>query len=403
VPQDIYNLGCLSDLRQNDNQEVRMTISKSLDFKEAVEYHYGAFPPSLDSDYGRLIIPLVKATSALARYDQMLKGMHNSELFLTPMRSQEAVVSSRIEGTISTLDEVLRLEAEQEDEGNEPVETEVRADTFEVFLYGRAMKLAQDSMKSGQPLSPFLIRSLHKVLLGFGRGAHLSPGEFKSEQNYLADRNRRKILFVPIRPENLLEGLDRLFSYINDPQEETLIKTAVTHLEFEALHPFKDGNGRIGRMMIPLLLWKAGLISEPYFYVSGYFEEHKDEYIDGMRNVSENNAWADWIIFFLEALESQAQRNLAKVEEIGELYNSMKIEFSKILSSKWNMSALDFIFTRPVFRNNVFTSRSGIPAPTAYKFIRALLDAGILRTVQAASGRRPALYAFEPLLTLIRE
>lgn len=378
-------------------------MANELDFSEAVDYHYGAFPPVLDTEYARLIIPLVKATSALARYDQMLKGMHNSELFLTPMRSQEAVVSSRIEGTISTLDAVLRLEAEQEDEGDEPLEPDMRGDTFEVFLYGRAMKLAQDSMKGGQPLSPFLIRSLHRVLLGFGRGAHLSPGEFKAEQNYLADRNRRKILFVPIRPERLPEGLDRLFAYINDPNGETLIKTAVAHLEFEALHPFKDGNGRIGRMMIPLLLWKAGLISEPYFYVSGYFEAHKDEYIDGMRNVSQNNAWADWIIFFLQALESQAQRNLSKVEEISILYNAQKIEFSKILSSKWSMNALDFVFTRPVFRNNTFTSKSGIPAPTAYKFIRSLLDAGILRTVQPAAGRRPAVYAFESLLALIRE
>jgi Fic family protein len=370
------------------------------DLTGAVPYHYGKFPPET-IDYSRLFKPLSNAASALARYDQMLKSMHSSDILLAPLRSQEAVVSSRMEGTVSTLDEVLRLEAEQEDEG-EIAQKNARNEAVEVYLYSRAMRIAQSSMLTGAPLSSFLVRSSHEILLGFGRGASLSPGEFKNDQNYLADRAKKKVLFIPISPEALQEGLDKFFAFINNDDWETLLRTALAHLEFEALHPFKDGNGRIGRMMIPLMLWKSGVISEPNFYVSEFFERNKDEYIDRMRAVSSEDAWTEWALFFLHALESQSNKNLSKAEEIRDLYESMKERFRDVLSSRWTITALDFLFTRPVFRNNIFTSKSGIPAPTAHKFTRNLIEAGLLKTVAPAAGRRPALYAFEPLLALVR-
>jgi Fic family protein len=370
------------------------------DVSEAVHYHYDRCPPQI-GDYRRLIQPISNAAAALARYDQMLKGMHSSDILLAPLRSQEAVISSRMEGTISTLDEVLRYEADQEDDVDS-AQRAYRSEAVEVYLYSRAMKIAQGNIKDGVPISSWMIRSAHKLLLGFGRGANMSPGEFKTDQNYLADKARRKVLFVPISPERLTDGLDELFKFMNNDEWEILIRTAIAHLEFEALHPFKDGNGRIGRMIIPLMLWKSGALSEPYFYVSEYFERNRDEYIDRMRAVSSHGSWEDWIIFFLTGLEAQAQQNLEKAEKIRNLYEEMKEKFRDVLSSRWNITALDFIFTRPIFRNNVFTGKSGIPAPTAHKFARALLDAGLLQTLAPASGRRPALYAFEPLLELVR-
>lgn len=230
----------------------------------------------------------------------------------------------------------------------------------------------------------------------------MSPGEFKTDQNYLADKGRRKVLFIPISPEKLQDGMDGLISFMNNEEWEILLRTAIVHLEFEALHPFKDGNGRIGRMLIPLMLWRAGAISEPYFYMSGYLEERRDEYIDKMRKVSASNEWTDWIAFFLGALEAQAQQNLQKAEEIRELYEKMKGRFREVLSSQWSTPALDFMFTRPIFRNNIFTSRSGIPAATAHRFARILAEQGLLQTLVPAAGRRPALYSFEPLLTVVR-
>jgi Fic family protein len=370
----------------------------NLDLSQAVQYHYDKFPPA-EIDYRQLVKRIAAASAALARYDQMLKAMHNSEILLAPLRSQEAVVSSRMEGTVSTLDEVLRYEADNED--GESV-TPARSEAVEVHLYSRAMRLTQNAMKDGHPLSPWLIRSAHRYLLSFGRGHAMSPGEFKTEQNYLADRSRRRVLFVPISPERLPDGMGKLFAFIEDEEWEILVRTAIAHLEFEALHPFKDGNGRIGRMIIPLMLWKAGVLSEPYFYMSSYLEQNRDEYIDRMREVSAKDAWVEWIAFFLEALEEQANENLRVAEEIRRLYEEMKERFRATLTSQWSTTALDFMFTRPVFRNNIFTSKSGIPAATAHRFVRTLAEQGFLRTVVPASGRRPALYALEPLLALVR-
>ena len=371
-----------------------------LDLSEAIKYHYDQFPPKIN-DYGRVIQQLTGAVAALARYDQMLKEMHNGEILLAPLRKQEAVASSRMEGTVSTLDEVLRYEADAEEDDSGAV-TSATSEAAEVSLYSRAMRNAQRSVMDGQPLSRFLIRQMHKVLLRSGRGAGMSPGEFKTDQNYLADKSRRKILFTPISPERLDEGMDRLIHYMNDGAEEIHIRTAVAHLEFEALHPFKDGNGRIGRMLIPLMLWKAGVLSEPYFYISAYFEQHRDAYIDKMREVSASGAWEDWIIFFLEALEAQANANLKKAEEISQLHDALKNRFRDALSSKWSTTVLDFLFTRPVFRNTVFLKETRIPPQTASGIVKALVDGDVLKTVRPSAGSRPALYSFEPLLALVR-
>lgn len=366
--------------------------------EDAVEYHYDKFPPG-NLDYSKLANPLADASSALARFDQILKTMHNSEILLAPMRSQEAVISSRMEGTVSTLDEILQYEAEQTD-GQQDI-TRARSETIETWLYQKALTTAQEQMEQGQPLSPYLIRAAHEKLLSFGRGAKKDPGRFKTDQNYLADRSK-KILFVPIRPEKLQDGMDSLFRYLNESNDTPLIKAAISHVEFEALHPFKDGNGRIGRMLITLLLWSTKTISQPHFYISGFFEEHKDAYIDKMRAVSEKDDWTDWCVFFLHAIQTQAIRNLEVAESIRNLYEEMKNIFVDILGSRWSVSALDFIFTNPVFKSNKFTSLSGIPTSTALRFVRVLSDKHLLTTLTEASGRRPAMYAFEPLLALVR-
>ena len=370
-----------------------------LNLSKAINYHYNQFPP-ISLEYGKFINELIKATDAIARYDQMLKNIHNSEILLAPLRNQEAVISSRMEGTVSTMDEILKFEADENEESTQAQNT--RSEVFETILYQRALKNAQKSMQDGYSLSATLIRAIHQQLLFFGRGATKSPGEFKREQNYLADKFKKNILFVPISPEKLTDGLEILFDYIKTSDHPILVKTALMHLEFEALHPFQDGNGRIGRMLITLLLWSSGVISAPHFYISGYLEENKNLYIDTMRNVSETGDWEDWCKFFLNAVEKQAMRNLEVAENIKGLYEEMKKVFSEILSSKWSLNTLDFIFTNPVFRNNKFTSNSGIPGPTAARFTRILLDHELIITREEASGRRPALYSFEPLMRLVR-
>lgn len=367
------------------------------DLSDAIKYHYGKFPPS-DINYSSFLQELLSATDALARYDQMLKNLHNSEILLAPLRNQEAVISSRIEGTISTMDEILQYEAD--DDGTHPLN--VRTDVIETILYQRALKNAQEALGDGYTFSQSFIKLMHQQLLYLGRGAAKSPGEFKKEQNYLADRSARKIQFIPISPEQLSNGLDSLFNYMHHNSEPPIIRTAVSHLEFEALHPFQDGNGRIGRMLITLLLWQSGLLSQPHFYISGYFEQHKDEYIEAMRDVSRTANWNTWIKFFLVAVEKQAIKNLQIAESIKNLYEEMKTEFSELLSSKWSLTALDFIFTNPVFRNSKFVNNTKIPVPTAAVMVKKLLENGYLSQKEEAAGRRPALYSFEPLMRLVR-
>lgn len=368
-------------------------------FEHAVEYHYGKFPPT-ELDYTRLIGPITEATDALARYDQMLQSLHNSEILLTSLRGQEAVVSSRMEGTISTLDEVLRVEADYDDDATASVGA--RHEAIEVALYSSALRRAQKALEEGQPISEFLIRQAHRHLLSFGRGATKSPGIYKADQNYIGDDVRKQVYFVPITPEQLPPAMDTLLTFINGDSMLPMLTTALAHVEFEALHPFNDGNGRIGRMLITLMLWNKGIISKPHFYISGYLEEAKEEYIERMRQVSLAGDWTGWAEFFLTALAKQARRNLDTALAINALYEEMKPVFRDALASQWATNAQDFIFTQPVFRNNRFTGRSGIPKQTAARFTRALVERGLLIEIQPSSGRRAALYAFEPLMSLVR-
>lgn len=372
---------------------------ETLNLENAVKYHYEKFPPE-NMDYHRLMRQLMKATEAIARFDQMIKEMHNSEILLAPLRSQEAVVSSRMEGTISTVDEILQYEADFD--GSTDTKGMVRSDVIETNLYQKSLKSAQEAIEKGYPLSEYLIKSAHQELLSFGRGAQKSPGEYKTEQNYLGDKAQKNISFIPISPEKLTDGMEKLFKYIDESDEMPLLKTAVAHIEFEALHPFKDGNGRIGRMIITLMLWKSGIISQPHFYISGYFEENKDTYIEKMRNVSLENNWTDWCIFFLQAIETQAIKNLEIAENISNLYNEMKEKFRDVLSSQYSLNALDFVFTNPLFRNSKFTNESGIPKSTAKRFPKILIENELLRVQDEASGTKSALYSFEPLMKLVR-
>jgi Fic family protein len=305
-----------------------------------------------------------------------------------------------MEGTISTMDEILKYTADESgDATNIP---KYRSDVIETILYQRTLLNAQHALTDGYTISASMIKTIHQQLLSFGRGTKKSPGKFKTEQNYLADRLKNSILFVPISPEKLQDGLDLLFDYIENHPDPILIKTAVMHLEFEALHPFEDGNGRIGRMLITLFLWSKGLISQPHFYISGYMEENKNRYIDMMRNVSENGDWNQWCALFLTAVEAQANKNIEIAESIQTLYEQMKQVFADKLSSKWSIHALDYIFTNPIFRNNNFTTKAGIPPATAQRFTRILIEENLITTLEEASGRRSALYSFEPLMQLVR-
>ncbi len=371
------------------------------DISNAVVYHYGEFPPK-SLDYERLVDPLVQAAGSLARYDQTLETMHNSEILLAPLRQQEAVISSRMEGTISTLDEILQIEADAQS-GDADALQSARSEAVETLLYARAMQRIQSEMEGGRGISNWLVRTAHQMLLSFGRGASKNPGAYKTEQNYIGEKRRKSISFIPISPEQLTSGMDQLFEFAESSTMTPLLKTAISHIEFEALHPFKDGNGRVGRMLITLMLWDYKLIKAPHFYVSAFFEDTREEYVGLMRAVSANGDWTEWCLFFLDALNTQAERNIETASRIFALYEEMKDRFRDELNSQWSINAVDFVFANPVFRNNQFTSKAGIPSQTASILSRKLQDAGLLVQIAPSSGPRPAMYSFEPLLEIVRD
>jgi Fic family protein len=375
-------------------------LIKPYDLSEAVHYHAGAFPPKT-LDYAALLGPLEEAAASIARYGAKMEGMVNSALLLAPLRRQDAVSSSRMEGTISTIEELYRLEAE-EDAGAADPYREARNDDVETYLYSRALTNAQKALAEGAPLSEHLIRTAHQQLLSFGRGARKRPGAYKVEQNFIGDDRRGKITYVPIAPEHLAPAMAALVRFMNESDMRPLIRAALTHVEFEALHPFEDGNGRIGRMLITLMLWKLGLINEPNFFVSGYFESNKDEYIEKMRAVSSHGDWTGWTVFFLQAMHAQATVNIHTADAIFTLYRDMRERFRLILNSQFHDQALDFVFAHPIFRNDRFVERSGIPPSSARVLSRRLVEAGLLETLSPAAGRRAALYAFDPLLELLK-
>lgn len=376
-------------------------VAGDFSFKDAVSYHYGKFPPA-NLNYERLAPSLVTASAALAKYDALLNTLHSSEILLAPLRRREAVISSRIEGTIATLDEILKYEADEREDGGPDDDSNTRADILEVYSYTRAMNYAQELMTEGLPVSGRLLKQAHSRLLLFGRGASKQPGEFKTEQNYVVDTNKRKIMFVPVDMPRFMESMASFELYVNDDVPIPLLQTAIAHAEFESIHPFKDGNGRLGRMLITLMLWNKRLISAPHFYMSGCIEENKESYIDTLRAVSEHDDWTGWCEFFLELISQQAEENAKIANKIRSLYESMKEVFREVTSSQWSINALDFVFANPVFRHSKFTSASGIQKQTAHRITSALVSAGLLSVLDPASGRRAALYAFEPLLEITR-
>ncbi|MFZ5710389.1 MAG: Fic family protein [Pseudomonadota bacterium] len=372
---------------------------KPLDLSNAVPYHTGQFPPER-LNYEEILPSLNDAAASLARYDAKMGSMVNSALLLAPLRRQDAISSSRMEGTFSTIEDLYRLEAEEDAATPDPY-SEARDDDVETYLYSRALRLTQKSLEAGNPLSEHLIRSAHQTLLSFGRGTRKSPGAYKTSQNYIGDDRTGIVHYIPIAPEHLGPAMERLVGFIGQDRALPLLRTALAHVEFEALHPFDDGNGRIGRMLITLMLWKLGILKEPHFFVSGHFETHKDEYVSRMRAVSERGDWTGWVVFFLNALHRQAIVNIETADRIIGLYGAMRERFRVVLNSQYHDRALDYVFGNPVFRNDRFVDRAGIPATTARGFSRRLVEAGLLRTIAPSSGRRAALLAFDPLLHLL--
>ncbi|MGH9382057.1 MAG: Fic family protein [Thermoanaerobaculia bacterium] len=363
----------------------------------SVHYHASSFPPR-EIKWPQLIPLLGTTAAAVARYDGILAAVPNPAVLLSPLTTQEAVLSSRIEGTQATFDEVLEYEAAGEGEGVPP---ERVADIHEVLNYRRALREAE-RMMAELPLCLRVVCAAHRLLMDGVRGHGKGPGELRRVANWIGPPGCpiAEARFVPISAGDLPAAMTQWERYANEEAADRLVQLAILHAEFEALHPFLDGNGRLGRMLVPLFLWQARLIRAPMFYLSAYLEARRDEYYERLLAVSRDGDWTGWCGFFLEATRQQAEANLEKARGILDLYASMKPRLHELTRSQYVVHALDWMFERPIFRSSDFVGGAGIPKPTATRILRVLRESGDLRAISPARGRRPAILAFSALLNV---
>lgn len=351
--------------------------------------------PLEDLDYQRLFSLVGDANAELARYDGLLQGMVNPSVMLSPLTNEEAVLSSKIEGTQATVDEVLEQEAGLIKEG------EKYKDIQEIINYREALRSAHHYLDD-RPITLSFVRELHKILLNSVRGQDKTPGEFRKDQNWIGSYGCaiEQASFVPPNPLQLQNHLEAWQKYIESNDSDFLLQTAVVHAQFELLHPFKDGNGRIGRILIPLFLFQKKKLSQPMFYLSSYLEANREEYYARLQNISRKGDWNAWIAFFLQAISEQAKSNNAKVKSIMGLYDDMKQKIHEITHSQYTVHLLDAIFDRPIFETTDFVKRTGIHKPTAMGLLRQLKSTAILKELRTGSGRRAAVLCFPELLNI---
>ena len=355
--------------------------------------------PASEVQWEQLIPALGRANRALARYDGILFSVPDPAILLSPLTTQEAVLSSRIEGTQATLNEVLRFEA-----GDEPDLESRRFDIQEIINYRAALRRAEESLRT-RPFNLNLLLELHSHLLDSVRGRNKARGHFRRVQNWIGSPGStvEQADFVPPDPSVLMAYLDNWEKYYHSDRPDPLVQLAIVHAQFEIIHPFLDGNGRIGRILIPLFLFEKHLLSQPMFYLSAYFDEHRDEYVARLRALGVSaQAWNAWIEFFLTAVETQALRNADKARDIKALYDRLKAQVIELTRSLFAVPLLDALFETPVFPSThvQLPGRTHPSRQAIAQLLRVLREANILKVVREGSGRRAQVLALAELINL---
>lgn len=352
-------------------------------------------------DLQKLLKKVGSANRSLAYYNGILESMVNPSIFLSPLETREAILSSRIEGTVTTIDEVLKYEVDLKPESDSK-----QNDIIEVLNYRKATRLAKDWLGREMPFNLAMVCSIQKELISGVRGKDKKPGELRNEQVWIGPKYSKieEASFVPPEPLSVKGYLDDLLTYLvqsDDP--EVLIQAAIMHAQFEIIHPFMDGNGRTGRILIPLFLWHKKCLTAPMFYISEYFDEFRDDYVENLLSISQKNNWEGWVSFFLDAVIIQAKRNAEKATQILSLYTEMKEQVAAILKSSFGIRILDALFSLPIFRSSDFMQASGVNHQTAFRTITRLKKEGILSTIQKPAGRSPEVLRFDRLYSLLNE
>lgn len=354
-------------------------------------------PPIPAIEMEKLYPLLDQANVALGRLDGLSIILPDPSLFLYMYIRKEAVLSSQIEGTQSSLSDLLLYE-------NNEVPGVPNQDVVEVSNYVAAMEHGLKRIQGGFPLSLRLIREMHEVLLSKGRGSASQPGEFRRSQNWIGGTRPGNAKFVPAPPERLMDLLGSMEKFLHDETATlpTLIKAALAHHQFETIHPFLDGNGRLGRLLITFILCVAGIMREPMLYLSLYFKTHRQSYYDHLQLVRETGDWEEWIQFFLKGVIETANQAVDTAQKILKLFSADRKNIEAI--SKPPASTLivhSYLQKHPITDAKKVVEHCKITLPTANKSLHHLADLGIVKETTGKS--RNKIYAYQQYLDFLSE
>lgn len=338
-----------------------------------------------------------QALLACGRLDAITTLLPEPDLFLYAYVRREALVSSQIEGTQSSLSDLLLFELEQEP--GVPFD-----DVVEVSNYIAALEHGLGRLGDGFPLSNRLLREMHGRLLARGRGAEKEPGAFRRTQNWIGGTRPGNAHFVPPPPDHLADQMAELERFIHDEQLpfSALIKAALAHVQFETIHPFLDGNGRIGRLLIALLLHHEGVLRQPLLYLSLYFKQHRSEYYRLLDATRESGDWEAWLDFFLEGVLFTANGAVETTHQLLDVFREDQERIRGLGRAAANaLRVFNVLGTRPLASINVLAERAGMAYPTTSRAVEALEGIGILREI--TGRRRGRVYAYTRYVEVLNE
>lgn len=348
-------------------------------------------PPKLPIDLSDIlkdheVIGLIsEANRKLGMYNGFLFNTPNPSLLISPLITKEASLSSKLEGTHATIEDILRHDAGIKVDVEEDEMMEVTNYRKALYYSLEKMGTYNDNTPGKLPLSTRLIKDVHKILLSNVRGAQKNPGEFKKFQNYIGGNST--ISFTPLPPELTNEYMHNLEEYIHDERLDSLLQTALIHVQFEMIHPFQDGNGRIGRLLIPLFLYYRELLILPTFYMSRYFESDRVLYLEYLSKVSKENNYKDWIKYFLKGVIVESEENTLKAKSLLSEYDKIKYLAVNNINSQYIVPVIDFMFQSPIFNINQLLQETSMSRDTAYSITKQLIDLKILSHTDKVRNR----------------
>lgn len=344
-------------------------------------------PPEPALEMKNLYVLLDKASRALGRLDGMSMLLPDVPLFLYMYIRKEAVLSSQIEGTQSSLSDFLLFE-------NAEVPGALLDDILEISNYISAMSYGLERLKEF-PLSLRLIREIHDKLMGTGRGSHKSPGEFRTSQNWIGGSRPGNARFVPVPPERLMETLGEFEKFLHDDNFKLppLIKAALAHVQFETIHPFLDGNGRLGRLLITFILCLEGVLKEPIFYLSLYFKANRQDYYNHLQLVRETGDWEGWIEFFLTGVIETANQATKTAQDIIQLFDKDRSAIEASDKSTVTILKIYHYFQRhPISDTTKIKRECDVSLPTVLRSLTALKEIGIIEEKNAKERNKIFVY-----------